>query len=424
MFPFISRKPLSLGLSLAGVVAVAAGGLWISSTSIAADATSMPGAASASAKAASAASANRPTKPALTVTTTKAVAGNLAIKLAANGSVAAWQEALIGSEANGLRIQELHANIGDQVQRGQLLVSFSSDTVKADLAQAQASLSEAQANLADAAANADRTRALQSSGALSAQQIGQYLTAEQTAKARVEAAKANVDAQQLRMKNTRVLAPDSGIITARSATLGAVVANGAELFRMIRQGRLEWRAEVTASEMARLTPGTEAIVTAPGGTQWKGKVRVVSPTVDTQTRMGLVYVDLLPTVAVASGTSPVAKANLQTFKPGMFAKGEFVMGSSQALTIPQQAVVVRDGFSYAFRLNPDGRVTQIKLQTGRRVSLPQGDYVEVTQGLNADSIIVASGAGFLNDGDAVKVVAATVATAATAATAGPAVVKN
>ncbi|MFZ6758537.1 efflux RND transporter periplasmic adaptor subunit [Undibacterium sp. Ji50W] len=413
MIPFISRKPVFLGLSLAGVVAVAAGGLWISSTSVAADANSKPGSASASASAAA------PTKPALTVTTTKAVAGNLLIKLAANGSVAAWQEALIGSEANGLRIQELHANIGDHVQRGQLLVSFSSDTVKADLAQAQASLSEAQANLADAVANADRTRALQSSGALSAQQVGQYLTAEQTAKARVEAAKANVDAQQLRMKNTRVLAPDSGIITARSATLGAVVANGAELFRMIRQGRLEWRAEVTASEMARLTPGTEAVVTAPGGTQWKGKVRVVSPTVDAQTRMGLVYVDLLPTVAVVSGKSQVVtQTNGQAFKPGMFAKGEFVMGSSQALTIPQQAVVVRDGFSYAFRLNPDGRVTQIKLQTGRRVSLPQGDQVEVTQGLNADSIIVANGAGFLNDGDAVKVVAAT------AAVAGPAPAKN
>ncbi|MBC3919821.1 efflux RND transporter periplasmic adaptor subunit [Undibacterium sp. CY18W] len=416
MIPFISRKPVSLGLSLAGVIAVAAGGLWISSTSVAADATSK----SASASAATSAT---PAKPALTVTTIKAVAGNLAIRLAANGSVAAWQEALIGSEANGLRIQELHANIGDQVQRGQLLVSFSSDTVKADLAQAQASLSEAQANLADAAANADRTRALQSSGALSAQQVGQYLTAEQTAKARVEAAKANVDAQQLRVKNTRVLAPDSGIITARSATLGAVVANGAELFRMIRQGRLEWRAEVTASEMARLTPGTEAVVTAPGGTQWKGKVRVVSPVVDAQTRMGLVYVDLLPTVATVSGklsgkSQVAAQTDGQAFKPGMFAKGEFVMGSSQALTIPQQAVVVRDGFSYAFRLNPDGRVTQIKLQTGRRVSLPQGDQVEVTQGLNADSIIVANGAGFLNDGDAVKVVAAT------ATASKPATVKN
>ncbi|MFZ6707583.1 efflux RND transporter periplasmic adaptor subunit [Undibacterium sp. TC9W] len=408
----ISRKPLSL--SLAGMIAVGAGGVWLSTASNAAD---------EPAKAASASAPAAKVKPALTVTTTKASSGNLVIKLAANGSVAAWQEALIGSEATGLRIQELHANIGDVVQRGQLLVSFASETVKADLALAQASLAEAQANLADAAANAERTRALQTSGALSAQQVGQYLTAEQTAKARVESAKASVEAQQLRMRHTRVLAPDSGIITARAATLGSVVGNGAELFRMIRQGRLEWRAEVTASEMAKIVPGTEAIVTAPGGTQWKGKVRVVSPTVDAQTRMGLVYVDLVPDAN--STAKPQAATASLAFKPGMYAKGEFVMGSSQALTIPQQAVVVRDGFSYAFRLNADGRVTQIKLQTGRRVSNAQGDLVEVVSGLNADSTIVSSGAGFLNDGDTVKVVAATKpANAAAASAATVAAAKN
>ncbi|MFZ6642759.1 efflux RND transporter periplasmic adaptor subunit [Undibacterium sp. TC4M20W] len=397
MMKLISRKPLSL--SLAGMIAVGAGGIWLSATSNAADEPAKTD------KTASASASAAKVKPALTVTTTKASSGNLVIKLAANGSVAAWQEALIGSEATGLRIQELHANIGDVVQRGQLLVSFASETVKADLALAQASLAEAQANLADAAANAERTRALQTSGALSAQQVGQYLTAEQTAKARVESARASVEAQQLRMRHTRVLAPDSGIITARAATLGSVVGNGAELFRMIRQGRLEWRAEVTASEMAKIVPGTEAVVTAPGGTQWKGKVRVVSPTVDAQTRMGLVYVDLVPDAN--STAKPQAATASLAFKPGMYAKGDFVMGSSQALTIPQQAVVVRDGFSYAFRVNADNRVTQIKLQTGRRVSNAQGDLVEVVSGLNADSTIVSSGAGFLNDGDTVKVVAAT-----------------
>ncbi|MBI3728139.1 MAG: efflux RND transporter periplasmic adaptor subunit [Burkholderiales bacterium] len=412
----ISRKPLSL--SLAGMIAVGAGGIWLSATSNAAD---------EPAKTASASATAAKVKPALTVTTTKASSGNLVIKLAANGSVAAWQEALIGSEATGLRIQELHANIGDVVQRGQLLVSFASETVKADLALAQASLAEAQANLADAVANAERTRALQTSGALSAQQVGQYLTAEQTAKARVESAKASVEAQQLRMRHTRVLAPDSGIISARAATLGSVVGNGAELFRMIRQGRLEWRAEVTASEMAKIMPGIEAIVTAPGGTQWKGKVRVVSPTVDAQTRMGLVYVDLVPDTTItttASGTKPQAATASLAFKPGMYAKGEFMMGSSQALTIPQQAVVVRDGFSYAFRLNADGRVTQIKVQTGRRVSSAQGDLVEVVSGLNADSTIVSSGAGFLNDGDTVKVVTATKPANAAASAATVAAAKN
>jgi multidrug efflux pump subunit AcrA (membrane-fusion protein) len=62
-------------------------------------------------------------------------------------------------------------------------------------------------------------------------------------------------------------------------------------------------------------------------------------------------------------------------------------------------VVVRDGFSYVFRLNADQRVSQLKVQTGRRV----GERVELLDGVGAEALLVASGAGFLNDGDLVKV---------------------
>jgi hypothetical protein len=141
-----------------------------------------------------------------------------------------------------------------------VLAVFSGDSVQADTAQARASLIEAQANAADAADNAARARTLASSGALSDQQINQYNTAEQTAKARVEAAKAVLDAQQLRGKNTQVLAPDSGVISARTATVGSVVPQGTELFRLIRGGRLEWRAEVTSAELGRIKAGTVARV--------------------------------------------------------------------------------------------------------------------------------------------------------------------
>src|SRR5450830_58660 len=332
-----------------------------------------------------------PAKPALTVTTTQAQRSALPIKLSANGNVAAWQEASVGTESNGLRLADVLVNVGDVVQRGQLLARFADDSVQADVAQARAGVNEAVANAGEAAANADRVRTLQGTGTFSGQQINQYLTAEQAAKARVESAKAALASQALRLQKTQVTAPDSGVISARSATVGAVVGSGTELFRLIRQGRLEWRAEVTSSELGRLRPGTTATVTAANGAQQTGRVRMVAPTVDPQTRTGLVYDDL-----------PVdTKASVTGFKAGMFARGEFELGTSQALSVPQQAVVVRDGFNYAFRLNTDQRVSQIKLQLGRRV----GERVEVLDGLAADAVLVASGAGFLNDGDLVKVVA-------------------
>ncbi|MES2150573.1 MAG: efflux RND transporter periplasmic adaptor subunit [Pseudomonadota bacterium] len=334
-----------------------------------------------------AADAPAPVKPALTVTTVKASAARLPIKLAANGNVAAWQEALIGSELGGQRLTEVRVNVGDVVRKGEVLAVFAAEAVNADAAQARAGLLEAEANAEEAGANARRARSLQSTGALSAQQISQYLTAEQTANARIASAKAALATQQLRQKYTQVVAPDAGVISARSATVGAVLGVGSELFRMIRQGRLEWRAEVTAGELARLKPGTTAVIKAANGSELTGKVRMIAPTIDPQTRSALVYVDLPPSLG------PNAP-----FKAGMFASGQFELGSSDAMTVPQQSLVVRDGFSYVFRLNPDQRVSQLKVQSGRRLD----QRIEVTGGLAPEALVVVSGAGFLNDGDLVR----------------------
>jgi RND family efflux transporter MFP subunit len=319
-------------------------------------------------------------KPALTVTIARPQLTRLPQTLAANGDIAAWQEASIGSEANGLRLTEVLVNVGDVVRAGQLLARFSDETIQADLAQVRAALLEAQATLNEASTNAERARSLMNTGALSTQQINQFITAEQTARARVAAAEANLNAQRLRLKFTQLLAPDSGVISARSATVGAVVANGTELFRMIRKGRLEWRAEVMASELARIRPGTAVTLVAANGTRLSGKVRMIGPTVNPQNRAALVYVDLLP-----AGSGEAAA------KPGM--------GSGNGVTLPQQAVVVRDGFSYVFQLKPDSRVVQQKVKTGRYLQ----DQVEITEGLSLQDEVVVAGAGFLNDGDLVKV---------------------
>ena len=332
-------------------------------------------------------------KPALTVALVQAKSASLAVKLSANGSVAAWQEASVGTEAGGLRVVELHASVGDSVKKGQLLASFATESVQADVALARAAVAEAQANAAEAAANAERARAVQGTGALSAQQINQYLTQEQTAKARVASAQAQLDSQALRLKQTQALAPDAGIISSRTASVGAVMGAGSEMFKLIRKGRLEWRGEVTSNELERIQVGTGVTLTAPSGAQVKGRVRSVAPTVDATTRNGLVYVDVLETLSGSKGA-------VNSFKPGMFARGDFELGSSQALTVPQTAVVVRDGFSYVYRVGPDRRVTQLKVQTGRVV----GNHIEIMSGVKSGDPLVASGGSFLSDGDLVRVV--------------------
>ena len=325
-------------------------------------------------------------RPALTVSTAQPQRSSLPLRLAANGNVAAWQEASIGAESNGLRLDEVLVNVGDVVKAGQVLARFASEMVQADVAQARASLLEAQAVAAEAAANAERARSLQATGALSQQQIQQFTTAAQTAQARVESARALLQTQELRLRHTQVRAPDSGVISARTATVGAVLGTGTELFRLVRKGRLEWRAEVTSTELARIQPGAKTRITAASGAMAEGTVRMVAPTVDPQTRNALVYVDLPPKT---------------DFRAGMFARGEFALGNSDALTVPQEALVVRDGFTYVFVVGPQQRVQQRKVQTGRRIA----DRVEILSGLEADTSVAVRGAGFLNDGDLVRVAA-------------------
>lgn len=326
------------------------------------------------------------TRAALTVQAISPVAATMPVTLPVSGNVAAWQEASIGSEAAGLRVADLLADVGDTVRKGDVLARLADGTVRAELAQAEASLAEAKALLAEAQANARRAQQLEGTGALSAQAISQFHTAEQTALARVAAAEATVATQRLRLTHTEVKAPDGGTISARMATVGAVAGSGQELFRLIRGGRLEWRAEVPAADLARVKTGQKVAVFTPGGQTVAAQVRKVAPTVDVTTRNGLVYVDLLP----GAGNE---------LKPGMFARGEFRFDSRPVLTLPASALLLRDGFDVVMRIGPDQTVTQTKVQVVGR----QADRVAVAD-LPADARVVLRGAAFLTDGDAVKVV--------------------
>ncbi|USA45225.1 efflux RND transporter periplasmic adaptor subunit [Acinetobacter sp. C26M] len=324
-------------------------------------------------------------KAALTVTVVSPQQQNWKQTFTANGNIAAWQEVVIGSELSGQRLTRVNVNVGDEVRRGQVLAEINSETIRADLAAAKASYAEAQAVLADAITNNKRIQQLKNTGAISAQESTQYQTSQATAQARLDAAKAQIESNQLRLAQTQVVSPDNGVISARTATVGSLAQTGQELFRLIRDHRLEWRAEVTTSDLYKLKQGMTAHIVSPDPAQpaVTGKVRMIAPVIDPQTRYGLVYVDIPTTQAV---------------RMGMFVKGEFDLGQKLALTVPQTALLLRDGFSYVFIVNDKNRVTQQKVNIGRRL----GDRVELLD-LPANVKVVSSGTGFLTDGDLVSI---------------------
>ncbi|WP_417441220.1 efflux RND transporter periplasmic adaptor subunit [Idiomarina sp.] len=322
--------------------------------------------------------------PVLTVSVATPQPSVLPVTLSANGDISAWQEAIVGNETDGLRLAEVAVNVGDKVKRGELLATFSEDAVKAELAQSEAAVAEAEALLAEAREDVQRAVGLQTNGALTAQQVQQYSTVEKTALARLKSAQAYQDSQKLSLKQTRVLAPDDGIISSRTATVGAVLPRGEELFRLIRGNRLEWRAEVSVQDLNKLQPGLKAQVTPVGGESITAKVRTVAPIVNTQTRSGLVYVDL---------------PSNSTARAGSFAHGQFELGTKEALTLPQSAVQMRDGFSYVMRVDDNERVWQTKVITGQR----SADLVEIVSGITSLDRVVINGSAFLGDGDLVQI---------------------
>jgi RND family efflux transporter MFP subunit len=323
--------------------------------------------------------------PVLSVSVTHGRVASVPVRVAAAGSIAAWQEASIGAEASGLRLIDVAVNVGDVVRRGQLLARFDAAIVDAEVAEASAAVAQAEASVREAEANSARAKYLDVTGAMSAQQVNQYAVAVTTARARLDAARAVEQRQRVRLAQTRVLAPDDGVITSRTATVGAVVAAGEELFRLIRDGRLEWRAAVGVDDLENLAPGQIVTITLSDAKTIRGELRMIAPVIDAATRNGLVYVDL--------PRDPALRA-------GAFVRGHIELGDRAALTLPQGAVLLRDGFSYVMRVDPASRVALTKVSLGRHA----GERIEITAGLSESDTVVASGLGFLSDGDTVRVV--------------------
>ena len=274
-------------------------------------------------------------RPAMVVTVAPPKRELLPVQVVADGDVVAWQEASIASESNSLTLAEVLVDVGDTVKRGQVLARFNGRTVAEDVAQAKASLVEAQANAVEARANAERARRLLRTDSMSKQQADQYFAADRSAQARVRSAQAALASRRQNWQNVELRAPDDGVISSRTATEGSVPAAGTELFKLIRQGRLEWQAELGDADLMKVKAGDAVVVNAADGRKVAARVRAVAPSANTKTRTTLVYVD------VPAGPGLWA---------GMFAHGTFELGQSPGLTVPLDAVVSSDGLLHVYRL--------------------------------------------------------------------------
>lgn len=320
---------------------------------------------------------------ALTVTAIKMEETQWASGVNASGVIQPWQEAIISAQLAGSQLIDISADVGDSVTRGQVLARFDADMLLAERELLLASVAQAQALANQAHVDHERAKQLKAGGGISAQSLLAAQTQRETTAAQLAMAQAQLATNRLQLHYIEVRAPDDGIISTRSATLGTVGAVGQELFRLIRAGRLEWRGELTAAQITQVTPGQHIKLTLPDGSEASAQIRQIAPTLDSHNRLLTIYATL----------TPGSRA-----RAGMFVNGTIILEQKIAHVVPAASIVIRDGRSYVFRLKDDSSVEQMPVQVARR----EGDGVDIISDLVPGDAVILQGAGFLNDGDNVR----------------------
>lgn len=335
-----------------------------------------------------------------TITVGSVVQAAMQRSLVVNGSLAAWDELPVGAEAGGLAITEVAVEEGDRVTKGQLLAQLDNSVLKAQLAQAMAAVGQAEASVrkaeamsATAGSDVHRAKELSKNGYISGQLAEQRETTLSTAQADVNVArqalvtaKAMADERAAQLAQAEVRAPTDGIVAKRMATLGNVVSVGQQLFRIIRDGKVELRAEVPELDMLNLKAGQAAtiVVNDADPRRFEGNIRLIGATVDPQTRIGIVY--------IALPDDPL-------LKPGMFVHGRISIGSGMVLQVPEDAVVFKDAKPAVFVIDANRHAKLRIVETGVR----GGGKVEILSGVAEGEQVALAGAGYLKDNDVVRV---------------------
>jgi len=336
-----------------------------------------------------------------TVTVATAALTSLPRIINASGTVSAWEEVPVGAETGGLVATAVLVDEGSYVRQGQPLVQLNDALLRAQLQQQQAAVQSAEANAARDAAALDRAQELKEKGFLSQASLDTALANQRATTAGVASARAALSETRTRLSQATLRAPVSGLIISRSVTKGQIVAAGTEMFRMVRDGRLELDAQVPETELALVRAGQSATISSDQVGETTGRVRIVTPEVDATSRLGVAR------VALTSGGG---------FRPGMFARARIDVGAQPAITVPTASVLYRENRSGVFVLTADNHVRFQPVSVLSRSATQTS-----VEGLQAGARVVVDGAGFLGDGDRVNVSGvAPAATPAAAPAAAPA----
>jgi RND family efflux transporter MFP subunit len=358
-----------------------------------------------------------PQQPVMSVTVAPVQTNSVARTLNVTGTVAARDLIPVLPQTTGLQIKQILVEEGDVVKLGQVIAVLDNSVLQAQINEAradiesnqavvgqrQAALAQARATLAEAQRNLQRYQELANAGAISRQELDTRATTAATAREAVRVAQANISSAsadvrssraslaqlQTQLGQTLVRAPASGLIAEATAKVGDVANGTQRLFSIIENGALELQAQVPATQLPQVNINAPAVVTydADPRVRLQGRVRDILPLVNPESRIATVRINLPPTSLLRSG---------------MFARAAITTATMSGVTVPAKAVLPQpDGSAMVFVLSGADIVKAQTVQTG---GVPNGGRVEITSGLKPGDSVVVAGAGYLKDGDRVRVV--------------------
>ena len=316
-------------------------------------------------------------------------------KLNLHGELVAKDDVAVGSALQGRQISEVLVEVGESVQKGQILALLDNAGVKAKFDQQTAALEAAKQNLnsakaafSEASSALKRAKDLAAKKAISSQELEQANAKEASARANLNSAKAQISQIKAQIAEAKdqlgkasVIAPVSGVMTAKKAQIGALTS-GEALFNIAKDGVIELSADADAAELAQIKVGMSAQAQIYGVKEAvNGRVRLVPVSVDTSSRLGKVKISL------DGGANFI----------GSYAKAVIDLPEFSALALPAQAVSFTEAGAFATIIK-DGKAQKRKIQTGLRAN----GLVQVISGVSEDDEVALKAAALVNDGEAAQ----------------------
>ncbi len=306
---------------------------------------------------------------------------------ALSGSLAPEREATVRAELSA-PVVETQIDQGQRVNAGQLLIRLDDTAIRDQALSARSSVTTAQANLTVAQHEVDRNEALLKAGAIAERAAEQSRAQLTAARAQLATAQAQAASAEKMLSNTRITAPFTGIVSARSVNAGDVVSPGTALVTIVDPSTMRLEASVPAEALSAVRLGAPVDFSVRGypSRHFIGRVTRINPIADPATRQVRIIASLPNTGGTLVG--------------GLFAEGRVSSESHQAPVVPQSAVDERGLRPSVVRLK-NGRTEKTEVSLGLRDAATE--TVEVTQGVSAGDTVLLGAARGISAGTPVRV---------------------